>query len=171
MDFYDLAQPAATDGALSGSLGFKKIYTVGRDVDVVNASAAKGDLSDTICIGAAGEVLCAVAKRSPRAIIVSDFRIDRKLIAIMAERDVTLCIGMDSIIESSAHNRTRAIYMQSKLLAYAMGKKMDVAFVSLARSQENLCSPMQLIALAKVLGASDGYARESVSGVNASLVD
>ena len=46
---------------------------------------------------------------------------------------------------------------------YAIKRGIRVAFVSLAGSEEMLCSPVQLIELAKLLGVKEEYARKSVS--------
>ena len=47
---------------------------------------------------------------------------------------------------------------------------IKVAFVSLAGSEEMLCSPVQLIELVKLLGVKEDYARSSLSETNGVLV-
>jgi RNase P/RNase MRP subunit p30 len=102
--------------------------------------------------------------------MISDSRIDRKLLATMKDKGVPLCIGFNRILESQGLRKSSSIYMTSKLANYAIKRGIRVAFVSLASSEEMLCSPVQLIELAKLLGVKEDYARESVSKINEELV-
>ena len=61
--------------------------------------------------------------------------------------------------------------MMGKLLDYSLGIKLEVCFATFAKSNLNLCSYMQLIELAKLLGADEDYARKSISSVTKSLVE
>jgi hypothetical protein len=56
--------------------------------------------------------------------------------------------------------------MVSKLFEYAKKSKIDVMFVTLARSNAFLCSCMQLVEIAKLIGAEEEYAKRSISSAN-----
>jgi len=168
LHFYDLAHQTALHGYLWKQLGFKKIASAGSDVRV--SLPGSKQIEGSVCVGEAGEALNAAAKQSPKAIIVSDSRIDRKLIDTMKSRDVILCVPFDKILQSAGLRRSSAIYMASKLVRYAVKRGVKVSFVSFAGSEEMLCSPAQLIGLAKLLGVKEEYARKAVQETNAELV-
>ena len=102
--------------------------------------------------------------------MISDSRIDRKLLATMKDKGVPLCIGFNRILESTGTRRSSSIYMTSKLAACAIKMGIRTAFVSMAGSEEMLCSPVQLIALAKLLGVKEDYARSAISATNEALI-
>lgn len=97
-------------------------------------------------------------------------RINKKAMEQMNEREIALCIPMNAIMSSYGLQRSRALYMTSKLLRHAMDIKLDVSFATFARTRLQLCSYMQLIELAKLLGADEGFARKSLSETNRSMV-
>lgn len=168
MQFYDLAHQTALHGYVWRKLGFKKIGIINTDARFTN-SASK-DIAGSICTGPSGEQLNAAAKQQPRAIIISDARIDRKLLATMKDKGVVLCIPFNRILESSGLRKSSSIYMTAKLANYAIKREIKVAFVSLAGSEEMLCSPVQLIELVKLLGVEEGYARKAISETNEALI-
>lgn len=168
MQFYDIAHQTALHGYLWKSLGFKKIAAAESEVKV-SVPASKG-VEGSICVGPAGEPLNAAAKRSPKAVIVNDSRIDRRLIDTLKARDVILCVPFDRILSSTGLRRSSAIYLTSRLAQYAIKRGVRVSFVSFAGSEEMLCSPVQLIALAKLLGVNEEYARNAISVTNAELI-
>jgi hypothetical protein len=161
LDFYDIAYPGAlSPGGAQATLGFKRIFAIGREIRLVDTDeAGRGSPAGALCMGRAGEALCAAAKASPRAICIRDYRIDRKLVETMRERELTLCIGLDRLMAGHGLARSRAIYMASKLLRYAMGRRLRIAFATLAGSEELLASPMQIIEVARLLGADERTAR------------
>jgi RNase P/RNase MRP subunit p30 len=141
---------------------------VGENVRV-SLPGAKG-IEGSICVGPAGEPLNAAAKQSPRAVIVSDARIDRKLLDTVKSKSVILCVPFDKILGSVGLRRSSTIYLTSRLAQYAIKRGIRVSFISMAGSEEMLCSPVQLIELAKLLGVKEDYAREAVTVTNAELI-
>jgi len=167
LSFYDLAHQTALHGYVYKQLGFAKIASA----DTVKFSApGSKQIEGSICAGPSGEQLVIAAKHNPKAIIITDSRIDRKLIATMKDRNVMLCVPFDRIVGSAGLRRSSAIYMTSKMVTYAIKKQIRVAFVSLAASEEMLCSPIQLIELTKLLGVGEEYAREAIGKTNLELI-
>ncbi len=107
---------------------------------------------------------------SPCAVVFPDSRINKKALEQMKEREIALCIQLSQLTGSHSLQRSRNLYMASKLFDYAAGIGIEVSFATFAKSREHLCSYMQIIELAKLLGASEEYARGSLSGTNNSLV-
>jgi RNase P/RNase MRP subunit p30 len=168
LQFYDLAHQTALHGYVWKGLGFKKIATIGREVKITVPGSK--EIADSICAGPSGDALNAAAKMRPRAIIISDARIDRKLLATIKDKGIILCIPFNRILESAGLRRSSSMYLTGRLAAYAIKKGIRVSFVSLAGSEEMLCSPIQMIELAKHLGIGEDYARDSISRTNEVLI-
>lgn len=111
-----------------------------------------------------------IISMSPRAIVFPDSRINKKAMEQMLSHEILLCLPMSMITSSTGMNRSKSMYMMSRLLDHARSIKLDTAFVTLAKTDSNLCSYMQLIELAKLMGADEAYARRSISEINKSLV-
>lgn len=114
--------------------------------------------------------LSSVLNMSPKAVAFPDSKIDKKALEQMRDRGITLCLPTSVITDSYGLQRSRNIYMMGKLFTYARSIKLDAAFVTLAKSNAHLCSYMQLIELAKLVGADEEYARRSIGQINKSLV-
>lgn len=169
LDYYDIAYDSCSvDSALEKRLGYKKIFIANKDIKVIEDT--KGNVEDNIIVNSNRLNALAVLSQSPNAVILSDLRIDKKLMEQMLEKEIAICLPMYMITGNSGMNRSKTLYMMSKLLDYAMSLELDVSFITLAKSSSNLCSYMQLIELAKLLGADEQYARKSVSEINSSLV-
>jgi hypothetical protein len=168
LPFYDLAHQTALHGHLWKQLGFTKIGIAGSGVKL-SLPGSKG-IEGSICVGIAGEALNASAKQSPKAVMITDSRIDRRLLDTLKAKNVILCISLDKILGSAGLRRSSAIYLTSKLVQYAIKRGIKTTFVSFAGSEEMLCSPVQLIEIAKLLGADEQYARKAISETNFELV-
>ncbi len=114
--------------------------------------------------------ILAVIKANPSAIVFKDLHINKKAMEKMKESDIALCLPTSSITCSYGLQRSRTIYLMSKLFAHAKSIKLDVSFATLAMNNMHLCSYLQLIELAKLLGSDDEYARRSIGEINGSLV-
>ena len=158
------------DGQLAQRLGFKRIFTAGKEMKLTNIDDPKvKGVSGGIIAGADKAKLLNCARGDVKAIIVTDSRIDKKLIEHMANNDLVLCIPLSSITSSYGLGRQRTIYLTKKLFTYARKSKIEVSFITLARSPMYQTSSAQLIALAMLLGADEQYARRSISAVTKGL--
>lgn len=169
MDYYDIAlQGCGVDKGLESALGFKKVFLAGRDVAL---TGKKGNFSGAIATGSDKPVLEEAARSGARALIIEGMRTDRSLIDIMAKRNTVLCIPMSAITSKEGMERSRAIFMARGLFSSARRRRLHVGFVSLAGSREGLCSAMQLIEFAKLVGADEQYAAYSISEVNRAIAN
>lgn len=163
-----MAHQTAFHGHLWKQLGFKKIIMAESDVKL-SLPGSKG-IEGSICVGVAGEALNAAAKQSPKAVIISDSRIDRKLLDTLKAKNVILCVSLDKILGSAGLRRSSSIYLTSKLVQYAIKRGIRTTFVTFAGTEEMLCSPVQLIEIAKLLGADENYARKAIGETTAELM-
>lgn len=173
MDYYDIVMDScSTDEKLAQRLGFKKIFSTGKDVRLANLNDPKiKGASGGIIMGEDKNKLFTCARGDVKAVIVTDFRIDKKLMAHMAENDIALCIPLSTITFSYGLSRSRAIFMLNTLFTYARKSGIDVSFITLASTDMYLASVMQLIELAMLVGADEKYARHSISEINRALIE
>ncbi len=172
LDYYDIAyETCGITKDLEADLGYKRIFIAGKDVSVVDGNHYKNnEIEGSIFINTEKSNILAVLNMSPCAVVLSDSRIDKKAMEQMKEKRIALCIPFSAIISSYGLQRSRGLYMTSKLLDHAKSIKLDVAFVTLSKTKSNLCSYMQLLELAKLIGADEDHARQSLSTTNRSLV-
>ncbi len=169
--YYDIVfDTCKVDGSLSARLGFSRIWTVPKDIGFTNLES-RGPSGDrnVIATGPAGKLISA-ANGGVAGIYIGSSEIDKKLIASMADNGVVLCIALSDIMEPHGLKRSHLIFKAGKLFAYAKKEGVDVAFVTLAKSRSYMCSYMQMVELAKLIGADEGYARRSIGETNKRLI-
>lgn len=170
MDFYDFADISTMDKSVEDKLGFKRIFLANRDSKLINVDNEKEHITrDSVCMGLNKKRLVTASVQGAKAIIITDSRINRELMEHISRGNIVLCMPLSNITSTNGLNRTKRIYMMSKLLNHARKNKIDVSFISMARSNEQLLSYAQLIELAKLIGADEQYARNSLSIINKRL--
>ena len=158
------------DDKFAQRLGFKKIFAAGKAIKLTNIDDPKTKgASNGIVMGADKPRLLGCARGDVKALIISDSRIDKKLMEQMANNGIVLCIPLGTLTSSYGLGRQKMIYLTSRLFAYARKSKIEVSFITLAKSQMYQASSAQIIALAMLLGADEQYARHSISTVTKGL--
>ena len=173
MDFYDIVMPSCEfEDSFAKRLGFKSIFKCASDIGLVDVdkkpSFPEGSF---IAIGSNKNNLIAAARAGAAAVVVSDSRIDRKLMMELREQRTPLVVPTTLITASYNLERPKRLYMISKLYSHAKKLGLDIGFASMAESKANMCSCIQIIELAKLIGADENQARHGVSAVNKSIVD
>ncbi len=171
MAYYDIAlQSCSLNAELESTLGFEQIFVAGKDVALIGAGK-KGNFSGAIVAGTNSNVLLEASRSGARALVIEDMHIDRSLMDTMAKKGTVLCLSISRIISKDGMERSKEIFLMRGLFNYARSKGIHVAFVSLAASHIGICSCMQLIEFAKMIGADEQYARYSISTVNKAIVN
>jgi RNase P/RNase MRP subunit p30 len=114
--------------------------------------------------------ILAVLNSNPKAVVFPDLKINKKALQKMQEKGIILCIPTSAITSTSGLTRSKMLYLAAKLLKYAKSIKLEVSFATLAKTNLHLCSYMQMIEIAKLIGADEEYARNSISEINKSMV-
>lgn len=172
MEYYDIAaHTCLVDPLLEKRLGFKRILLSGTDLQIEHVDQKVGRFGVQIAYGANKKALFEHSRNGTRALAISDFEIDFKLLESMADNKTILCISLDNIVGLRDAALTRAIYRASKLVHRAKKYRLEISIASMAQTQNYLCSYMQLIELGKLLGLEEQYARHSLSDVNKQLWD
>lgn len=152
MRYYDIAvEPCDVNPGFAARLGFERVF--------VSNGKRLFSGSDTSRLSNA-------VQRGAAAVSVTDFSLDRKLMARIKDSDSVLCISFVQVFAERGLARARLLRRASILLKYARSRRIDVSFASLADSRMLMCSRMQLMALAKSIGASEEFARDSIGRVN-----
>ncbi len=171
MHFYDVVfDSCGVDAELERKLGFQKIGVAGVDVAVVDLDKGRGAAGGAVAVGRdRGELISAV-KGGASGVVINGSEIEKELIKAMVDNACALFIQLSDVMHYFGIRRSRLIYRDWKLFSYARKAGLDVGFLTLARSRAVMCSYMQMIELAKIIGADERYARESISRVNGALL-
>ncbi|MEM0149394.1 MAG: hypothetical protein QXW10_00660, partial [Candidatus Micrarchaeaceae archaeon] len=159
MAYYDMVMESCSSAdSMAKLLGYNKIMVAGRDFKLADAGKDV-DVKGMVAISDSPKELIKAAKRLASAVIPFNLQPDRLLVSALRDNDVTLLIPFSIIVSARGLAMSRNLHYASKLLAYARKKKVNVGFITLARSTLYMESYMQLIGLAKLIGASEEEAR------------
>lgn len=159
MRYYDLLfDSCVVNEALEKRLGFERMFLLNKD-------------QKTICVDSNKARLAKAVQMNMPAVAVTDFSIDRDLISRIKENDTILCMPFYPILTRSGLDRSRLLYKAKSFLAYAYNKRIRVSFASLAQSNRFINSKMQLVELAKLIGATEEQARQGVGIHNKAIGD
>ncbi len=161
MEAYDLVR-AEFEADMEKKLGFTNIFIAGKDIEISSVKSKIGLSSDKNVIQ--------IVRSAGIGVIFTDYRINGKLIAEMRANDLSAYIPLYKITASYKLYRSREIYRATKLLKYLKRKKINVGFITFAESAENMCSYMQLLELAELIGADEITARSGISKINRMLI-
>lgn len=170
--YYDIVfDTCMVDDGLSARLGFSRIGIIPRDIGFADLGAKGLGGDKRVIAGGPGGKLISAANAGVAGIYIGNAEIDRKLLASMADNGVALCIALSDMMEPHGLKRSHLMFRMGKLFAHARKEGVDVAFVTLARSRSSMCSYMQMVELAKLIGADEDYARRSISETNKRLME
>ena len=169
MEFYDIVSETCTfEPEFAERLGFSRIFTLGREILAAGSKGIGNREVPSIAFGR-GEQLFKLVKQGARAVSITDSYIDRRLLVSIKENGCVLCMAMSTITASYGVERSRNIYKMSKLFKAARKLGIDVAFVSMAKDTNYMNSYIQLLELARLIGADEQYARQSISKITAAI--
>lgn len=172
MDYIDIVYGSCNvDRGMSAKLGFSRVLVANEDLKVINVDEKVSGAEGALAIGRDTAKLYAAVRSHAKAVAIIGARIDRKLLEEMSGNGVVLCMPMEQLTTCSGLERTKRIYFMRKLYAAARKRDIHVSFASFARDKLQLCSYMQLIEMAKRIGATEQYARYSLAEINGSLVE
>lgn len=158
MKYYDIVtEPCSFDEAFAKRLGFEAVFRAGR--------------SGALFIGSDMASATKAAQHGAVAVAITDFTLDRGVMAKLSDNETVLCIPIAILAKSKGLEQARLLHRAAELVRYAYRKRIDVSFASLASSRLFMESRMQLIELAKMLGATEEQARLGVGEVNRKVIE
>ena len=169
MEFNDIVYSSCgAEKDFAERLGFKKLLVLGKDIQIRDLDKSKDtNAAGLIVTGSNKQRLEGAVKSGALAVEVTDYRIERKLMQTMKDREVKLLISFGALKKLEGSGRQRALYLMSKLLRTAMKMGIEVRFASMAESKLHMFSSMQLIELARLIGADESAARAGISKLKA----
>ncbi|MGC8571943.1 MAG: hypothetical protein ACP5RI_03350 [Candidatus Micrarchaeia archaeon] len=162
MDFYDIISDFNVEEKLEKDLGFKKFLVLGKDIQY--SEKFKKDVD----IGISSDVkeLKQFVHHGVPAIVIKGSYINKMLLSMMKDNNTIIYLPISDITSVYGIERTKRIYYMKKLFEYARSKDINIGFASFATDSFNLLSVIQLIELAKVIGADERYAKYSISSIS-----
>ncbi|MDE1860248.1 MAG: hypothetical protein KGH72_00855 [Candidatus Micrarchaeota archaeon] len=164
MRCFDVSEGQIEKG-LSKRLGFEHIFTLGRDMGIGTNPGASRNTKFIIKSSDDGAVLRNMGMHNVVGIIMDQNKRQRSIIEKLASSEKLLFIVTKGITNSTTYARLREIQNARKLVSLAHMYGAGVALVSLASSNEELVSSMQMFEIAKFIGLSDANARHAVEAM------
>jgi K+ transporter len=166
-DFYDLvSETCVFDDAFASRLGFKKVFRLNSDIKAAGHGSENSNVSNQIAFGRQTSQLLPLVRHGARFVAITDSYIDKQLMQSIKDNGCILCMPMSIITASYGPERSRNTYRMKRLFEHARKMGIEVGFVSMAKTKEYMNSYMQLIELAKLIGADERYARYSLGEIN-----
>lgn len=158
---YDLVKTEFKEG-FEKVLGFDRIFISEKDIDISSNRSKIGLSSDKNIIR--------IVRSGGIGVIFDNYRIEGRLIAEMKANDSVAYIPLYKITESYRLYRSREIYKASKLIKYLKRKRINIGFITFSESVEGMCSYIQIMELAKLIGADEDMAKKGISEINEKLI-
>jgi hypothetical protein len=168
MESFDIIRTKPSDKkALARLLGFKKILVEGEDMEITerheDVQGARGAIR--IAKGSQSALPSLIKEGSIAGAILDGLEIDKKLMLAMKDDNKILILNASSLTTSAKPQRIHAFFKMRNIVSYAMRIKCKVALASLAESEEELVSSMQLLEIANMLCRNEAYARKMISAL------
>lgn len=158
MKYYDVVLEGCDfDEGFAKRLGFERVLRLG--------AGAKG-----LFIGKEKAALTRAVQHGS-AIAITDFSLDREVMAKAKDNDAILCVPFAPIARARGLEQARLMHRASELIKYAYRKRIEVSFASLADSRLLMDSRMQLVEMARMIGATEEQARRGVGEANRRIIE
>ena len=162
MRYYDVVAMARVDGGVAARLGYKRILT-SEDIRVVERHAGSSryiirSSEPGLIFKALGEDLC-------MGVIFKGNAPVKKLLEKAASSGKPIIIPASEITCATGSAFMRATYGLRSVLSYCVKAGAPVAMASLAASESALLSSMQMLELARFVGASPDRAKEMLGRI------
>jgi hypothetical protein len=168
LEYYDIvSETCDPSDNLAERLGFRKIFSINKDIPAMGAGFKQGkETGEGIAFGRDVTQLITFVKNGVKAVSITGSFIDEKLMEAIAANGTILCLPMSQITASHGQERSKNVFRMRRLFKKAMKMKIPISFASMAKTPKFMNSYMQLIELAKLIGADDKYARYSLGEIN-----
>ncbi|MGC8710190.1 MAG: hypothetical protein ACP5RF_01075 [Candidatus Micrarchaeia archaeon] len=162
MEYFDISYANDNLPSLALRLGYKKIFTIGKEVFLVEKESEIKQKS-IIYSKDAPKLL----KQSKVFAVVAD-KINEDLIQKIKGQEKILIIDASAIIRApSEPQAVQNIKKARKIVSYALRSRVKLAIASFAKDAHGLISAEQMIELAKFLGANEGHAKAMLKQLGA----
>jgi hypothetical protein len=160
MNHFDLlGKGMQMDGVEAARLGFRKVFSMCKDIGMLGAMPACATPSGrSIMCGGPAQVMKQIRDARVVGAIIAGSVIDRRLLQEMHSEGKTLIFAVGDVTLMQRGARFRELSRMRSLLMNATHYRVECAMVSLASAGEAVLSSAQLIEVAKAIGAGDTQA-------------
>lgn len=162
MAYYDLVKMEAVERKTASILGYKKIF-LKNEIPIVNGPESNGKC--IVMNGEPGMLSRALRRSNVIGIIIRDNELIRQAVEEAAENGKLLVFPIRDITCTDTRTRMRNLYRMRGLMAFATHSKAKISLVTLAEDESELLSTIQMLEIAKFLGAKEDHAREMLSNL------
>lgn len=172
MQFYDIVALKEDIGLekLAGRFGYRKMFLVGKEVEVVGDLARIGGEGSFIVRSADKETLSKAARaNNVIGVVVEGGKVDGKFADELRTHEKLLIIPVAPLVCPVQESRMRNLHAAKGAVRTALMGKTRVAMATLAEEKECLLSSRQMLEVARLLCPSDRAAEAMLSAIGDSL--
>lgn len=143
-------------------LGFKRIFTT------EEICITEGLNTEKACIVMSGEpgiLGRALHRNNVKGIIIKDNELLKMVVEEVKNAGKLLCFSTHDLTCVDTRMRLRNIHRMRNLIAFATRSKAKIALLTLADDESCLLSSLQMVEVAKFLGATEEHAKSMVSNI------
>jgi hypothetical protein len=167
LEYYDLVRNSCSfDEKLCMKLGFKSIAKAPGDISIIDADAGRSGKGERSIIYGSGKRLIGAVKQGAAAVWIKDYLLDKQLLDVVYDNTIPLVFPISDIVCANGLQRPRLMSKMSRLLKYSAKLGIGISFITMAESRSGMCSYMQIVEIAKLLGADEECARAGLSEIN-----
>jgi RNase P/RNase MRP subunit p30 len=160
MAYFDLTRAEIADRGRAAVLGYKKILS-GKELPVVENLSLSSQC--VVRSGETGMLGRAVRRSNVAGIIIKDNELLRLAVEETVENEKLLFLPLHEILCSDTRSRMRNIYRMRGLMAFATRSRAKISLVTLAEGEPCILSTMQMLEIAKFLGANESNSKKMIS--------
>lgn len=172
MQYFDIVALKDLAGldALGRRLGFRRMFLVGKDVELASDAKRLSEEGRYIVKSGDNEVLSkAIRSNAVVGVVLEGGKASGKFIEELHAHEKLLFLPVAPLVCPNRESRLRNLYNAKGILRSALMGKARVSIVTLAEDRDCLLSSMQLFEIAKLLGANDRTAGEMLTSLGDSL--
>lgn len=154
MRYFDIVK-FEPDKSLCSRLGYKNVYSVGKDIQV-SERPLKYEVPQIVISNDQGILIGALRDGGVVGIIFKDNELNKKIIEKAAELRKTIFIPLTGIVGTGAAERKQNIQKVRKIIFAAHALKANARIISLAESKEYLLSTAQMLEIESLLKGKQG---------------
>ncbi|HUB92534.1 MAG TPA: hypothetical protein VL945_01090 [Candidatus Saccharimonadales bacterium] len=162
MAYYDLVNMDAPDRKTASILGFKKIFSK-KELPVVDNLGYTGRC--ILASGEAGMLGRGLRRNNVTGIMINDSELIRMAVEEVVDTEKILVLPVHGITCGETRARLRNIYRMRGLMATATRSKAKIALVTMAEDESCMLSALQMVEVAKFIGATEAQAKKMVGAI------
>lgn len=164
MRCFDLVAMDALEQETAQRLGYKRVFCVGKDVEIVESLKRVSESGRKKIVRSDDFEVIAKSLRQNDFIgmLPSSASVSKKALEILKNEEKLLFVPLYAVVSSGETSRTQALVKVRNLVRSALMAKVRVCVVSMAEDRTCVMSNMQMIEVANFLGMDEKRAKEAV---------